>query len=284
MKPKISVVINTFNEERNLENALRSVCKWADEIVVVDMHSADKTVEIAQRYGAQVYMFARMNFSEPAREFAIVKATSDWVLIVDADEIIPARLSRKLLQLAQDDIGDVYVVPRLTYVLGAPMFYTACGPDQDAVLRFFKKNMVVLSPRIHQFISPVPAARVRTLTYEHDLAIMHFTNSETTQVIERLNRYTSIEAQQAFERGEHGSWLKAILHACYEFVNRYVRKQGFRDGWRGFYFSGYMAAYRWVTYGKLQALRSTGGREEVEHIYRKVAEEILAGYDSHGVS
>jgi hypothetical protein len=93
-----------------------------------------------------------------------------------------------------------------------------------------------------------------------------------------LNRYTTIEAQQAFERGEHASKIKATLHAALEFANRFIRKQGFRDGWRGFYLSGFMALYRWTTYAKLQEIHSTGGKNEIIERYHRASEELAATY------
>lgn len=278
MRPTISVVINTLNEERNLGNALSSVYKWADEILVVDMHSEDRTVEIAEQYGAKVYMHPKMNFSEPAREFAIGKASGEWVLILDADEMVPKELSVKLIQLATEHSADAFNIPRLNYVLGEPMFYTGFGPDQDTAIRFFRKEMVILCSRIHRFISALPDARVKTLPYEDNLAIIHFSYTDIIQIIDKFNRYTTIEAQQAFELGEKANTVRALLHVFWEFTNRYVRKKGYRDGWRGLYFSGFMSSYRWITYGKLQELHSNGRKEEIVEGYRRVAHGIAASY------
>jgi glycosyltransferase involved in cell wall biosynthesis len=87
------VVINTLNEERRLPYALRSVQDWVDEIVVVDMHSDDKTVEIAEAFGARIFTHERVGYADPARAFAFARATGDWILILDADELVP-RASR----------------------------------------------------------------------------------------------------------------------------------------------------------------------------------------------
>ena len=90
---RISVVINTLNEERRLPYALRSVQDWVDEIVVVDTHSDDKTVEIAEEFGARIFTHERVGYADPARAFAFARATGDWILILDADELVP-RASR----------------------------------------------------------------------------------------------------------------------------------------------------------------------------------------------
>lgn len=279
MKPRISVVINTFNEEKNLPYALRSVRAWADEIIVVDMHSEDRTIEIAREYGAKVFLHERMGFSEPARAFAVSQATGDWVFLLDADEIIPQPLSLKLMKIASDDTADVVIISRLNYLLGDPLWHTGWGPQQDRHPRFFKKDKIDLNPRIHSFIHPAPGARVLTLPYQGKMAFHHFNYVDCAQFLEKLNRYTTIEAQQAFERGEHASKTKAALHTAFEFADRYVRKQGYRDGWRGFYLSGFMAMYRWATYAKLQELHATGGKNEIIEKYHRTAEELVAIYE-----
>ncbi len=256
MKPRISVVINTFNEERNLGFALGSVCRWADEIVVVDMHSDDRTVEIAEQYGAIVHLHPQVHFVEPARAFAISKASGDWIFVLDADEMVPKALSDKLLLLSEDSSADVFMIPRLNYLLGAPLHHTGWGPFEDRQLRFFKKGAAVMNDQIHGYVRPASGARVISLPYRNDSAIHHFNYINSSHFIQKLDRYTTIEARQAKDRGERASKLKAAIVTLATFVDRYVRRQGFRDGWRGFYLSGFMAAYRWATYAKLEELLS----------------------------
>jgi glycosyltransferase involved in cell wall biosynthesis len=279
MKPRISAVINTLNEERNLAYALRSVRAWVDEIVVVDMHSEDRTVEIAREFGAEVYLFERMGFCEPARKYAVEQATGEWVLLIDADEMIPLRLSEKLMEIAADDAADVVVVPWLNYLLGGPLWHTGWGPDQDDHPRFFKKDKMSLNSRIHGSTRPSPGTRVLRLAYDDKLPFHHFNYVDSAHFLEKLNRYTTIEAQQAFERGEPVSRYKALRQAAAEFKNRYFRLRGYRDGWRGFYLSGFMAMYRWATCAKLQELYSTGGRDNILNSYRSAAEELASEYE-----
>ena len=95
---EISVVINTLNEEKNLAYTLRSVQSWASEIIVVDMHSTDKTVEIAKTHGAKVFYHEPTGFVEPAQEFAVAQASHAWILLLDADEVVPKPLSERLLR------------------------------------------------------------------------------------------------------------------------------------------------------------------------------------------
>jgi glycosyltransferase involved in cell wall biosynthesis len=278
MKPRISAVINTLNEEKNLAFALRSIQSWADEIVVVDMHSDDSTVEIAREFGAKVFLHERVGFADPARAFALERASGDWILILDADEVVPLPLSKTLLRIAASDSADVVSIPRLNYLLGTPLMHTNWGPDQDPHFRFFRKGSLRTTSTVHNYLHPVPNSRVLKLKFEPGLAIVHFNYADSAQFIERLNRYTSIEATQAIERGEEITPGGALVKAAKGFVLHYIRGRGFQDGWRGFYLSLFMSFYRIVTAAKLQELKTLGQRERIESGYRQEAEKILKAY------
>ena len=174
---------------------------------------------------------------------------------------------------------DVVIISRLNYLLGGPLWHTGWGPHQDKHPRFFRKDKIDLNPVIHSYIRPAQGARVLNLPYQGRMAFHHFNYIDCAHFLEKLNRYTTIEAQQAFERGEHISMAKAVHHAATEFKDRYFRARGYRDGWRGFYLSGFMAMYRWATCAKLQELHSTGGKNKIIEKYQRTAEELIA---SHG--
>jgi glycosyltransferase involved in cell wall biosynthesis len=274
----------TLNEEDNIRNAIRSVCEWANEIVVLDMHSDDRTADIACELGARVFLHDRVAAFDGARADAVSHATGEWILLLDADEMIPQPLSCLLMKLAEEGDADVFKVPRLTHIHGCPVWFTGWGPDQDKQIRLFRRGKVILSARIHGFIQPMPGARVEVMTFRDGLAIQHFSYIDTADFIERLNRYTTVEAEQAFERRQHAGKVKAILHTFLEFSNRYIRRRGYRDGWRGFYLSGLYAMYRYTVYAKLQELYSTGGRQNIIKMDSNIADKLLARYDlnNHG--
>jgi len=276
--PRISVVINTFNEERNLPNALRSVKPWADEIVVVDMYSEDRTVEVAREFGAKVFFHERAGFADPARAYAFAQASGDWILMLDADELVPAPLSRKLREIVESDRADVVRIPRLNYLLGAPLLHAGWGPHQDVHPRFFRRGCLQATNDVHDFLKPMPSSRIIELPFEPGSAVVHFNYLNAEHFIEKLNRYTSIQARQAFERAQQMTPACAVVIGVKEFLVRYLKTQGFRDGWRGFYLSAFMVFYRLATAAKLQELKAIGPREAVEALYRQEAERILAAY------
>ncbi len=301
--PRISVIINTLNEEKNLSYALRSVVPWADEIIVVDMHSEDRTAAIAREYGAQVFLHERMGFADPARQFAFAQATGDWLLVLDADELIPALLSQKLRAISREDDTDVVMIPRVEYMLGAPLNH-AWSPQINKHPRFFRRGMMQPDAAIHHFVTPVPGARVVELPHVPGEAMIHFAYLDTASFLDKMNRYSTIEAQQSFARGkgETPAWvirdmalypwllafyrkrgnapLWALIYAFLAFVNRYIKNRGYRDGWRGFYTSLFWGGYFLASYAKLNELEQVGSREEIAAHYGREAERILTGYET----
>lgn len=274
----VSVVINTLNEERNLPLALRSVHSWADEIVVCDMHSEDRTVSIAQEYGAKVCLHERMGFADPARAYAIAQARHDWVLVLDADELIPKAMSEVIARLVKENSADVYRIPRLNYLLGAPLQRLGWGPDQDAQLRLFKKSAVDVTPDIHKFFHVHPGAREQRLKYREGEAIVHFNYIDLSHFIEKLNRYATIEAKQAFARGEKASVVKALSGSLREWASRYLRNGGPREGWRGLYLTAMMSMYRVAIQGKLTEFETGNDEAAVKLRYAAEAERYLDEY------
>jgi glycosyltransferase involved in cell wall biosynthesis len=274
----VSVVINTLNEEKNLPFALRSVRAWADEIVVCDMHSEDRTVELARAAGAVVCFHERMGFADPARAYAIAQARHDWVLVLDADELIPLPLAERVAQLIAADDADVFRLPRLNYLLGAPLRHLGWGPDQDAQLRLFKKSAIDVTPDIHDFFHVRPGARLRQLPYRDGEAIVHFNYVDLSHFIEKLNRYASIEARQARARGERASFSRALRGSAREWLSRYVRNGGTREGWRGLYLTAMMSMYRFAIQGKLKELETGNDEAAVKRRYVEEAERYLAAY------
>jgi glycosyltransferase involved in cell wall biosynthesis len=278
-RPKVSAVLNTLNEEKNIVFSLRSVRTWVDEIILVDMHSEDATVAVAREFGAKVYFHERVGFADPARAFAIAQASGDWIFMLDADEVVPAGLSNRLLSIASQDKADVVVIPWLNYLLGSPLLHTGWGPDNDKHPRFFKKGYLEATDTIHRFLRTRPDARTIELSYEPGFAVVHFNYLDISHFLEKLNRYTSIEADQAFGRGERSTPGVALFQAAKEFCKRYLRHRGYLDGWRGFYLSLMMSFYRIAVYGKLKEIETNGPREAVENHYAMEAERWLIQYE-----
>lgn len=279
MQAAISVTINTLNEEKRLPYALRSVHSWADEIVVVDMHSDDRTREIAGAFGAKVYLHERAGYVEPARAFAVERATHEWVLMLDADEVVPPSLSKRLRAIARNDEADVVLIPWRNYLLGKPLDYAGWGMQQDYHARFFKRGHFRLMDAIHQFGRIPKEARVLKLPPQPEYAVVHFNYVDIAHFVEKMNRYTSIEAKEAFLKGARTSPLRALSKAIRKFIHVFFQRKGLREGWRGFYLAILMAFYRLLVQAKLTELQQSSTREEVEAFYHQEAERLLKEYE-----
>ncbi len=228
-KPKISAVINTFNEEMNIGRALESV-KWTDEIVVCDMHSEDKTVEIAKKYKAKIVYHDRTGFVEPARNFAISQATNSWVLVLDADEEVSDSLADKLKEIASADSVTTHVeIPRKNMIFGKWIRNSMWWPDCH--IRFFKKEHMDWPTKIHG--KPEPTGQGIRLAHEERWAIIHHHYISVSQFIERNSRYCAIQAKELNESGYVFDWKDLIRKPLNEFLSRYFAHRGFEDGLHG---------------------------------------------------
>lgn len=279
--PKISVVINTLNEEKNLPYALRSVYKWADEIIVVDMYSEDKTVEIAKQFGAKVYFHERVPAFDIARKLAIEKATNDYVLILDADEIILKPLSLKLLYIAEKNISDIIYVPTINYMFGEIMWHTKFGPDEDSKIRFFKKDKVDICDIMHGYLNPVPDSRIHHLKYNNDdIAIIHFSQNAigASNFLKIFDLRTSVEAEQFMENNKDCEPDSMIKWAFREFSIRYVEKEGFKDGWRGLFWSLALSFNKIIYFIKMEELKGNLDEASILNKYHVIAENYLKLY------
>jgi len=274
----VSAVLNTLDEERRLPYALRSVAPWVDEIVVVDMQSTDRTREVARAFGATVATHPRTGFVEPARAFACAQARCDWILVLDADEIVPPALARRLRRVAASDEADVVRVPRINHIFAAPVLHSGWNPERDLQTRFWKKDAVTQPEGIHGHAAPRAAMRVLDLPARDGECLVHLSHADVSAFVAKLDAYTSVEAAQAFARGERPSAVRALRAAAREWLARYVRHGGWRDGWRGFHLSLLMAGYRLTAAAKLAERWDVGGRGVAEARYAAVAESILGGF------
>lgn len=279
MNTNISVVINTFNEEFNISNAIASVAPWAAEIIVVDMYSTDATVSIAKQHGAKVLMHEPVGYVEPARSFAVDSAAGPWVLILDADEMVPKELADKLLTLSKDASAcDAYKIPRINHFFGGPLMHTGWGPNQDLQLRFFKKGSVCFSNVIHSFPDVANGARLSSLDFETSSGIIHFNYLNLSQFARKLDAYTSIEACQLYKSNAQTSYSRVLYLMLKEFCVRYFIRQGFRDGWKGFYLSLLMMFYRVLACAKEKELMVIGPNHSIAEEYSRVANAYIAEY------
>ena len=252
---KISVVINTFNSERFLDECLRSVRSF-DEIVLCDMHSTDHTVAIAERYGCRIVYHERTGFVEPARNYAISCASNEWVLVLDSDEVIPGALRQYLYGFAGRAEAEGYAalkMARKNYFLGRFMH----GDYPDYIIRLIRKSKTYWPEQIHA--RPIVEGRIFTIpSRRRELAMEHLANESVSARIAKTNQYSDKELIR--RRGQDFSVFSAFVKCSWRFLRFYVVKGGFRDGKAGFAYAVLNAFYKFATVAKLWE-QGAAGRE-----------------------
>ncbi|KKR27849.1 MAG: Glycosyl transferase family 2 [Candidatus Woesebacteria bacterium GW2011_GWA1_39_8] len=226
---KISVVINTLNEEKNLPRALASIKGFADEVVVVDMKSDDNTTQIATKFGAKVFEHPRAGYVEPARNYAISKTSGNWILILDADEELSADLKAEIARVIKSKEADYFRIPRKNFIFGKWIKHSRWWPDYN--IRLFKQGCVSWSEVIHSV--PMTTGIGKDFDDKEDLAIVHHHYETVEQYLDRLNRYTSEHAKNLVKEGYKFDWVDLIHKPSAEFLSRYFQGGGYRDGIHG---------------------------------------------------
>ncbi|MFA6147232.1 MAG: glycosyltransferase family 2 protein [bacterium] len=269
--PKISAVINTRNEERNLRECLETV-QWCDEIVVVDMESEDRTVEIAREYTDRVFTHKKILAFDAARNFAVGKATGDWILLVDADEMVPKALADRLLDVAAGDDADVVEILFRHYIMGDWVRHSGWG--LTPLPRFFRRGKVLFGETVHDYIHKDPAARTLRLDSSPGHCIHHFSYEDSSRFVEKMNRYSSIEAARLLGNGIRYSVPRLLVASLREFAGRFLKGKGYKDGPRGFSLCLMMAFYRALSHIKLWELE-TFSEDPVARKYESMRRGIL---------
>ena len=226
---KVSVIVNTWNEEENIKRCLESVKDLASEIIVVDMYSTDKTVAIAKKFGAKIFFHKFTSYVEPARNFALRQAQGDWILILDADEEISSDLAKILQELITHKEINFYRLPRKNIIFGKWIKHSRWWPDY--VIRFFKKGSIRWSEKIHSV--PLTRGEGKDLEAKEINAIIHYNYNSITQYLERLNRYTKIQAEDLIESGYKFSWQDMLKKPMGEFLSRFFVGESYKDGLHG---------------------------------------------------
>ena len=244
---KISATIISLNEEEHLGRCLQSIQGLADEIVVVDSGSSDRTLEIAASYGAVVLKHQWSNYSDQ-KNFAASRASHDWILSLDADECFSPLLREEVSALkARESTAEAFEFPRLAQYLGRWIHHSGWYPDH--------KVRLYLRTQAHwegKFVHESLVVKGRTSRLRGDL--LHYTCDSVADHLNRINRYTTLAAQDLWERGKRSSLANLLGSPPAAFLKSYILELGFLDGIQGCliaYFAGY---YNFLKYAKLWEL------------------------------
>ena len=245
--PKLSVTIITRDEEQDIGAALASVA-WADEIVVVDSGSTDRTVEIARRATNRVVIRDWPGYVEQ-KNFAAAQASHDWILSLDADERVTPDLAQEIRRTLDHPSCVAYEIPRVTWHLGRWIRATDWYPDRQTRL-YDRRAARWTGQHVHEAVAVTgPKGRLSG-------ELQHFAYRDIADHLETIDRYTTYAARQMHESGRRTSAWRLAVHPPLAFVRNFVARGGFRLGAVGLIVSTMNAYYVFLKYAKLWQLQT----------------------------
>lgn len=250
---KLSLCIATFNEEKFLHYALDTATELADEVIIVDGGSSDRTVEIAKSYGKKVKVIETDNpiIFHKNKQKAIDAAKGDWILQLDADEAVSKELGHEIVRII-NGVGDkdAYWISRKNYFLGK--FLTKGGVYPDRTIRLYKNGVAHFPCKtVHENV----AIKGEIGYLKHDL--LHYADPNFDRYLVRWNRYTTLDTELMVKNGETaGAFDYFVVKPLVTFFSMFFRHKGFMDGYPGFVFALFSAIRHWVIYIKVRAKRA----------------------------
>ena len=239
---KISATIITFNEERNIPRVIESL-RCADEVVVIDSGSTDRTVEIAAKLGARVVESPWRGFAGQ-KNFASENASFDWILSLDADEALSEALEGEIWQIKKNGPEfDAYTMPRLAQYLGRWILHSGWYPDRKVRL-FDRRKAKWVGRYVHE--SVVVGGRVGHLKEN----LLHFTCDSLSEHLRTMDRYTTLAAEQIVDQRNPIGWTQLLLDPIWTFFRTFVLQRGFLDGTEGLAIAYMAALYNFLKYTK----------------------------------
>jgi (heptosyl)LPS beta-1,4-glucosyltransferase len=243
---KLSVTIITKNEEKNIERCLNSV-KWADEIVVLDTNSSDRTVEICRQFTDKVFCLDWHGYGKQ-KNLCADRASHNWVLNIDSDEeISPEGAEEIKAVLLGEPHHTVYHFPRKNFFAKRWVRFGGWYPDR--ISRLYDKTQVSFTEsQVHEKL--VPDENVGSLANP----ILHYSFTGMADYIERQNRYSTLYAREKIGNGFRAGWSHLIFRPPASFVKNYIIRQGFRDGFLGLFLAVAFAFYTFLKYAKTKSI------------------------------
>jgi glycosyltransferase involved in cell wall biosynthesis len=242
----LSVVIITYNEERNLGRCLSSVSSIADEIIVVDSNSTDKTIQIAKEYGAIVIQQPFLGYGGQ-KNFANLQAKNDWILSLDADEALTPELKKGILAIKQNPNFSAYKFSRLSNYCGKWIKHSGWYPDVKTRL-YNRTKGAWESERIHEYWQLHNAGDIGLIKGD----LLHYTYYTISEHLRQIDKYTELAAIDAAEKGKDCSLLKIWLVPKWTFFTNYIVNLGFLDGYAGYLICKNSAYYTFIKYSKIR--------------------------------
>lgn len=252
----IAVIIHSLNEEKNINNCINSAKLLTDKIILIDMESTDKTVELAKNSNVSVLNFPKSNYVEPARKFGIDKAKTDWVLILDADERITIELAKEIKQLLTINSSPLtyFKIPRKN-IFGQSQWLKHGGWWPDYQIRLINKKSFINWPkRIHS--TPEIKGDFGYLKSP----LVHYFHGDLNNMVKKTIVFEDIESELLYKAGKKTTTKTFFRKYLAELYRRFIKNLGFLDGPLGIIESIYQAFSKTITYLFLYEKQNKKGR------------------------
>ena len=241
-KIALSVVVITKNEENNIADCLKSVYGWADELIIVDDESMDKTVVVASQFADKIF-YRKMDIEGVHRNWAYAQAKNEWVLSLDADEIVSDELKNEIASVLSNTEFHAFSIPLRNYI--GPYWVRHSGWYPAGKLRLFMKSRfkyeeVEVHPRV--FLDGKTGHLTKDIIHKGYPDFEHFLAS--------LNRQTTLEAKKWIHTGRAMSLGRAVWRTVDRFPRSFIGKQGYKDGFIGFMIAFFASLYQIMSYAK----------------------------------
>lgn len=242
---KLSVGVITFNEENRIGKTLDSIKDLADEIIIVDSESSDRTVQIAESKGAKIFIEKWKGYGAQ-KNSVLEKCKGEWVLLIDADEVISVQLKEKIKKIINSEktSNNVYKIKLRNIAFGREIKF---GGWDDYVIRLWKNGVVKISGReVHEkYETTEKIGKIKE-------KIIHYTYDNIYEFLEKLNRYTTQSAVQYMKERKNAGILKIYSKMLFRFIKMYIFQLGFLDRYEGYLLSKYSSIYTMTKYTKLR--------------------------------
>lgn len=261
---KLSVVITVYNEEQKIEDCLKSIKDLADEIIVVNNNSTDKTLEIAKKYTDIIYNQPNNPQNiDLQKNLGISKATCEWILVLDADERVEQELADEIRSLDEKSDFSGYNIARKNIIFGKWIAHTGWYPDYQ--LRLFKKGKGKFEEKhVHQSI------KIEGEVGYLKNSIKHLNYESVSQFLDKIIKtYTVSEAQALIDKGYTFQFSDVFKMPLKEFYSRYLARQGYKDGMHGLSLSLLMAFYHFVVFLRLWEKNDFAKREKSLDLFQE---------------
>jgi len=244
MKLSVGLIVN--NEERILRKTLAAIREIADEIIVIDSGSTDSTVDIAKSMGAKVFVEEWKGFG-PQKNSVIEKCNGEWILLIDADEVVSSELKEKIKEKINKNENKVYEINRCSVCFGKTLKYG--GWSNQYATRLWKKGSVEVSNNfVHEeFLTELPKEKIKEKIYHHTYLTL-------SDYITRFDRYTTLGAEEYLKRGKKSSFFNIVINPFFKFIRMYILRLGFLDGVEGLVIAVFSGMYTMSKYFKLREL------------------------------